>query len=55
MMKASSIEKRRIPSIRIPVAPPAKSMPTTRDYDRKKQKLSGLKEIEEQEHEKGDR
>jgi hypothetical protein len=54
-MKVSSIRKSGMPSIRIPVAPPGKSMPTVRDYDRKRQKPSIQQEIETQEREMEER
>lgn len=54
-MKTSSEKKSGMPSIRIPVAPPGKAMPTARDYDRKRQKPYVLKEFEKQEREMEER
>jgi len=54
-MKTSYKKKSGIPSIRIPVAPPGKAMPTARDYDRKRQKPGIQQEIEKQEREMEER
>jgi hypothetical protein len=54
-MKTSDTIKSGMPSIRISVAPPGKAMPTARDYDRKRQKHTALKDIEIQEREMEER
>lgn len=50
-MKSPPKNKRGIPLIRIPVAPPGKAMLTAKDYDRKRQKSDVRQDIENQEQE----